>query len=143
MKLNTFTDYSLRVLIFLALKEDELSTVSEIAYKYEISQNHLVKVVHNLVQLGFVTSKKGRGGGLLLAKKPSLISIGKLVKQLEEGTFVVECFNEENGSCKINPACKLKGALAKAKRSFYQVLDEYTLDDITTNGRTLKEMLSI
>jgi Rrf2 family nitric oxide-sensitive transcriptional repressor len=142
MKINNFTDYSLRVLIYLAIKGPEKSTVGEIAKKYHISQNHLVKVVHNLSNKNLIASSKGRGGGLLLAREPGSIAIGDLVKELEEGSYLVECFSE-NGNCKINPSCKLKGVFARAQQSFYQVLNEHTLKDIVSNDHFLKQALNI
>lgn len=132
MRLASFTDYSLRVLIYLAIRGEERSTVSEIADKYQISKNHLVKVVHNLSTMGIVDSYKGKGGGISLSISPEKIHIGKLVRELEGDSYLVECLGP-NGSCKINLTCKLKGALKRAQDSFYEVLDNYTLADITTN----------
>jgi Rrf2 family nitric oxide-sensitive transcriptional repressor len=142
MKMNTFSDYSLRVLIYLALKQEEKTTVNEIATHYDISQNHLVKVVHNLSKRGLVESKKGRGGGLFLGQNPDSIVIGKLLESLEEGTPLAECFGQSS-NCKIGASCKLKGALIRAKKSFYETLNEYTLADIVSNEAPLKKALQI
>ncbi|MDC1174927.1 Rrf2 family transcriptional regulator [Bacteriovoracaceae bacterium] len=132
MRLSNFTDYSLRVLIFLNLKEDELSTVGEIADKYQISRNHLVKVVHNLSLMGIIKSYKGKGGGIALNLSPEKINIRKLVKDLESDSNLVECF-DGNGKCIISPACKLKSVLKQAQKNFYDTLSQYSLADITTN----------
>lgn len=142
MRLTNFTDYSLRVLIFLALKGEEKGTVLEISETYNISQNHLVKVVHNLTKLGLVVSSKGRGGGLLLRKSPSDINIGKVVATLEKESILVECFSEE-GRCKLNPSCRLKSALTKAKKSFYKTLEEFSLNDIVKDKAVLRQSLGL
>lgn len=136
MKLTQFTDFSLRTLMFLAINEEELCTVSEISDSYNISRNHLVKVVHNLSKEGLIESFKGKGGGIRLAKKPEDINIGLLVAKLEAETILVECMGDA-GNCKIDPSCRLKSALVKAKKSFYQVLEEYTLKDIVKNKKQL------
>lgn len=142
MRLSSFSDYSLRVLIYLALKGEDLSTVAEIADKYQISKNHLVKVVHNLSTIGLIESFKGKGGGILLSLPPENINIGKLIKDLEHDSKLVECFGED-GQCVINPTCKLKGVLKVAQRRFYETLSEFTLADIVSNKSKLKESLAI
>ena len=142
MRLTQFTDFSLRTLMFLAMKDGELSTVSEISELYDISRNHLVKVTHNLAKEGLIESFKGKGGGIRLAKDPSEINIGKVVAKLEADTVLVECMGDL-GKCKIDPACKLKSVLAKAKKNFYVVLEEYTLKDIVKNKDQLSQMLEI
>lgn len=142
MRLSNFTDYSLRVLIYLALKGDKLSTVAEIAESYKISKNHLVKVVHNLSKLGVIESFKGKGGGLRLKIDPKALNIGKLVRDLENDTKLVECFSDE-GECQINGACKLKAALKKAQNSFYLTLEEYYLSDVVSNKSGLSDALSL
>lgn len=142
MRLSSFSDYSLRVLIYLAVKGEDLSTVAEIADKYHISRNHLVKVVHNLSTMGLIESFKGKGGGILLSLSPERINIGKLIKDLESDSKLVECFSDD-GNCIINPTCKLKGILKTAERRFYEALSEFTLADIVSNKYKLKESLSI
>lgn len=142
MRLSSFSDYSLRVLIYLAVKGENLSTVAEIADKYQISKNHLVKVVHNLSSIGMIESFKGKGGGILLTISPERINIGKLIKDLESDSKLVECFGED-GQCVIKPTCKLKGILKTAERRFYEALSEFTLADIVSNKQKLKESLSI
>ncbi|OUR93500.1 Rrf2 family transcriptional regulator [Halobacteriovorax marinus] len=142
MRLTNFTDYSLRVLIYLAVKGDELSTVSEISGKYDISNNHLVKVVHNLSKMGIINTYKGKSGGINLALEPSKLNIGKLIRELEEDSPLVECFSDK-GNCKLNPACKLKAALSLAKKSFYETLETFTLADMVKNKANLKSSLSL
>ena len=142
MRLAGFTDYSLRVLIYLALKDNERSTVSEIADKYQISKNHLVKVVHNLSSMGVINSFKGKGGGICLARPLKEINIGKLVKELEMESPLVECLGLD-GECRINSSCKLKGALKLAEKNFFDTLESYTLADIITNKSTLVSSLEL
>lgn len=141
MRLTSFTDYSLRVLIYIALKGDERSTVGEIADKYKISRNHLVKVVHNLSSMGIIESHKGKGGGIKLSIEPSLVVIGKLVRTLEEDSPLVECFGD-SGNCIINPTCKLKSALMIAQNQFYETLNAYTLADLISNKSKLVSIFS-
>ncbi len=142
MRLASFTDYSLRVLIYLALKDNERSTVAEIADRFQISKNHLVKVVHNLSSMEFIASYKGKGGGICLSHEPEKINIGKLIKELESDSNLVECFGP-NGQCKINPTCKLKGILKVAENSFFNTLEQYTLADLMTNKDKLSQSLEL
>ncbi len=142
MRLASFTDYSLRVLIYLSLKEDELSTVGEISQKYKISKNHLVKVVHNLSKMGVIDSYKGKGGGISLSTSAEKINIGKIIQELEKESYLVECFGD-SGNCIISPSCKLKGALKDAEKKFYETLYQYTLADIANNKKKLMHDLSL
>src|SRR3954463_8439027 len=115
MRLTSYTDYSLRVLIYLALKkEDELGTIKEIAETYHISKNHLMKIIHELGKLGLIETIRGRNGGIRLAQLPKDINIGKVVRQTEEDFHIVECFDCEGNFCIISPVCKLKSVLHEA-----------------------------
>lgn len=129
MHLTRFTDYSLRVLIYLAAKGEQRSTISEIAARFNISRNHLMKVVQDLNHQGYITSIRGKNGGLLLKRAPETISLGKLVRETERDLELVECFGDEN-ECVITPACQLKPILAEALAAFLAVLDHYTLADL-------------
>lgn len=129
MHFTEFTDYSLRVLIYLHMKNDQLATVREVATYYQISQNHLVKVVHNLSKLGYIRSEKGKGGGIRLGMPAEEINIGEVVKKLEPHFNLVACFASENSSCKVEPICALKGVLDNALESFFNVIEQYTLAD--------------
>jgi Rrf2 family nitric oxide-sensitive transcriptional repressor len=142
MRLASFTDYSLRVLIYLALKGEERSTVAEIAEKFQISKNHLVKVVHNLSTLGFIESFKGKGGGISLSISAAQINIGSIVKKLEQKSYIVECYSPSNG-CAISPSCKLKRALKLAEDEFFNTLSGFTLEDMITNKNSLLKNLSL
>ncbi|CAM3481871.1 Rrf2 family transcriptional regulator [Halomonas lysinitropha] len=129
MHLTRFTDYSLRVLIYLAAKGEQRSTISEIAGRFDISRNHLMKVVQDLNHQGYLTSIRGKNGGLLLKRAPETISLGKLVRDTERDLTLVECFGDDN-ECIITPACRLKPILAEALAAFLAVLDHYTLADL-------------
>ena len=134
MRLTLYTDYSLRVLIFLASKpKDELSNIKEIADAYSISKNHLMKVTYELGKMGMIETIRGRNGGIKLAKSPKDINIGKLVRATEEDFHLVECFDAENNSCIITPVCGLKHVLGKALNAYLSVLDEYSLADLIQN----------
>ncbi|WP_080848744.1 Rrf2 family transcriptional regulator [Cytobacillus gottheilii] len=144
MRLTTYTDYSLRVLIFLALKKpDDLSTIQEIADSYDISKNHLMKIIHHLGQLGYVETIRGRNGGIRLAEKPKDINIGKVVYETEDDFHIVGCFKQGEGYCSISPSCKLKNALHEALQAFLNVLYGYTLEDFVLNRKELNDLFGI
>lgn len=130
MQLTLYTDYSLRVLAYLSVKPDGLVTISEVAEFYNISRNHLVKVVHNLSQKGFITTIRGKSGGMRLARPADQIGIGEVVRQTEPNFHIVECFDKNTTPCGVLPACALKGVLAQAGEKFLEVLDQYTVADI-------------
>ncbi|MDF1527559.1 MAG: Rrf2 family transcriptional regulator [Sedimenticola sp.] len=142
MRLTTFTDYTFRVLTYLGLHPKQLATVTELADAYDISRNHLTKVVHYLGQKGYIETLRGKGGGIRLALSPDKIQIGLLVRDTEKGSLLVECFSQGRGDCKIVPACRLTGILQEAQQAFFLVLDKYTLSDLITNPRSLEELLS-
>lgn len=130
MRLTLYTDYSLRVLLYLANKEEEIVTISELADFYKISRNHLVKVVHNLGLNGYIQTTRGRRGGLRLAKPAKDILIGKIVRSTEPDFDLLECFNPATDHCLVTNACSLKGVFFKARSGFLSVLDQYTLADM-------------
>lgn len=134
MHLTRFTDYSLRVLMYLAVKGEQRSTIAEIAERFDISRNHLMKVVQDLNHHGYITSIRGKNGGLLLKRDPASISLGGLVRITERDLTLVECFGEDN-ECIITPACRLKPILAEALNAFLDVLDHYTLADLLGSRR--------
>lgn len=130
MQLTRFTDYSLRVLIYIGMHRDRLVTIGEMAAAYDISQNHLMKVVHHLGLAGYIETVRGKGGGMRLARSPELINIGDVVRDTEENMDIAECFNAENRRCPLLPACVLKSALTEARKSFLATLDFYRLSDL-------------
>ena len=143
MRLNTFTDYCLRVLMFAGTKGEALSTIDEIAATYGISRNHLMKVVLRLGQLGYLTTLRGKGGGMRLAKAPGEINLGKLLRETEQDLALVECLQGRDKVCAVQPACVLRGALSEALAAFLAVLDGYTLADLIAPRRKLARLLDI
>jgi len=151
MHLSSYSDYALRTLIFLALKGEGLATVGEISETYSISKNHLMKIVHQLGQGGYVETVRGRGGGLRLARAPEAIRVGEVVRFTEQDMCIVECFGAQGGpagerslgGCRLAPSCVLKSALNEALRAFLGVLDEYTLADLVRPRRSLGALLAL
>ena len=140
MELSQFTDYSLRVLIAAAVADpEELLSVRDIAAGYGISRNHLVKVVHRLGQLGYLRTVRGRGGGVALARPAESITVGDVVRQTES-MALVECL-EDQGRCRIDGACGLKGAIHAALAAFMRILDSYTIADLVLNRCEINNLL--
>lgn len=141
MQLTTYTDYTLRVLIYLGMQTNgEKSNIKEISSFYNISNNHLSKVVYELGKLGMIETVRGRNGGIKLAKEPTQINIGAIVRHTESPINLVECFDETRNTCKLSPACKLKFVLNEALNSYMKVLDGYTLEDLLQNREELKTL---
>jgi Rrf2 family nitric oxide-sensitive transcriptional repressor len=143
MRLTLYTDYSLRVLMYLGLQGDRLTTVSELAESYAISRNHLTKIVHRLGLLGFVETVRGRGGGLRLARPPAEINLGEVVRLMEDDMALVNCFDPRALSCPIANACVLRSALGEALEAFMAVLERYTLADLVAPRRQLARLLDL
>ena len=144
MKLTQFTDYSLRVLIYLAAQPERRATVAEIATAFDISEHHLTKVVHSLGKKQWIATVRGKGGGLMLARPATEISIGRVVRDTEGTAVPAECFDAHaQGRCAIIGNCRLRGVLAEAVHAFYAVLDRYTLADLVRNRHTLMQVLRI
>lgn len=140
MRLNLHTDYALRLLMFLGQGQGQAS-VETIAGVFGISRNHLMKVAQQLAALGYVEARRGRGGGLTLARPPEQINIGEVVRALEPtGTFV-ECFDRGTNTCRIAGACGLQGALNLALGDFLARLDKYSLVDLVPNGQRFRAAL--
>ena len=129
MHITRYTDYSLRVLIYLAVQGDRLATIQEIADSYDISKNHLMKVVHQLNKKGYIETTRGKKGGMRLHRSPSDISVGILVRETEQDLSIAECFSSKS-ACKITPVCGLKLMFGEALEAFLSVLDNYTLADV-------------
>ena len=144
MKLSLFSDYSLRVLMYAALR-DELFVLDDVAAAYGISRNHLAQIVPHLSKLGYLQTLRGRGGGIQLARPPGEIRLGKLVRETEAQPVVVECFDPATNTCPISTSCVLKGFLAEAMQGFYVSLDRHTLLDLVSGPhrqRMRKTLLS-
>ncbi len=139
MQLDKFTDYALRVLMTLAVHTPERMPASAIAKIFQLSEHHLSKVASELVRAGFVSSARGRSGGLTLARPASQINIGAVVRHFKRDDPVVECFGS-NRSCLILPACGLRHPLREAQEAFFKALDRYSLEDVTRSGTLLAEL---
>lgn len=138
MRLTRYTDYAMRVLIYLAARPDALCSIAEITRAYGVSQSHLMKVVNDLVNAGYLTSVRGRFGGIKLARDPRDINVGAVVRHTEDGFELVDC-----ADCVIAPACGLTGALDEALAAFLAVLDGYSLHDLMTRRRSVAALLGI
>lgn len=141
MRLTTFTDYSLRVLIHLAAQPDGHATIAQIATAFDISENHLTKVVHFLGKAGFLANVRGRGGGLRLARAARDINVGAVVRKTEGAAMPAECFDVEHNQCAISRICRLRGVLKEAVDAFHAVLARYTLEDLVVNRGSLARVL--
>ncbi len=141
MKLTAFTDYSLRVLIYLAAQPKRRATIAEIAATFDVSENHLTKVAHCLGKGGWLANVRGKGGGLELAMPPELVGVGRVVRETEGVAMLAECFGDEGNNCSIASICRLRGVLGEAARAFYAVLDRYTLADLVHNRHSLAKVL--
>ncbi|MFC4618078.1 Rrf2 family transcriptional regulator [Camelliibacillus cellulosilyticus] len=142
MRLTSYTDYSMRTLIYLAaLPEDRLANIQEIADIYHISKHHLTKVVHHLGKLGLIQTVRGRGGGIRLGKDPAAINLGWLIRQTEDDFQLVECFNNQGNACIISPVCRLRTIFGEALQNYLATLDRYSLADVLENKEALQERL--
>lgn len=140
MKLTQYSDYSLRVLIYLGLQGGNRATINDIADAYGISRHHIVKIVHKLGQLGYVDTVRGKNGGMHLAYPPEQIKVGQVVRHMEFNMGLAECFVDQD-ACVLTPVCVLRGALGDALGAFLNVLDEYTLADLLAPREQLQERL--
>lgn len=142
MRLTRFTDYSLRALMFLCVRDGQNSSIAEIARAYAISEHHLTKVIHRLGQLGLVQTTRGRNGGLRLGQPAEKIGLGQVIRQTEEDLAIAECFGK--GCCVIAGVCELQRALHEALQAFLLVLDRYTLADLVQpRGAALASRLGV
>jgi len=137
MRLTRYTDYAMRVLLYLGARPGRLCSIAEIARSYSISQNHLMKVVNDLVNAGYLHSVRGRNGGITLSRPPQDINVGQVVRHTEDGFDLVDC-----GSCVIAPACGLTAALYKALAAFLAVLDDYSLADLLDKRDMMESLLA-
>lgn len=143
MRLTTYTDYALRVLMYLGLRGDDFSTIQEIAEQYGISKNHLMKLVHVLGQLGYVETIRGKKGGLRLARPPEAITVGEIIRRMEPDMALVECFRNADVRCRIVKTCILQNALKEALERFLEILDGYTLSDLLVPAEDLSRSFPV
>ena len=142
MKLTRFTDYALRVLIYLGLKPDSRVTIREISEAFQVSRNHLMKVVSNLTRLGYLDARRGPGGGLTLARPAREINLADVICDMEEDLNLVTCF-EDPANCVISPACLLRRALSDGLSAFMATLGKYNLEDLLDPRSRLHKLLQI
>ena len=143
MRLTLYTDYALRVLIFAGANRGAISTIDAIAAGYGISKNHLRKVVHDLSRHGFIETLQGRKGGIRLGRPPESISIGTVVRAMEQDRGIFACFDPTAPYCRIQPACALRSVFDDALAAFLKVLDRHTLADLIRPRHSLAELLRI
>lgn len=161
MRLTNYSDYALRTLMYLAVmpEDADLATIQDIADGYQISKSHLTKIIHQLAQLGYIESIRGKNGGIRLARRPEQINLGEVLRYTEPDFATVPCFvdarpannkleptiEKDNKaaqvSCMIQPSCLLKNVFYEATQAFIAVMDSYTLADITRNGDKLWALL--
>jgi Rrf2 family nitric oxide-sensitive transcriptional repressor len=141
--LTLFSDYSLRILMFAALRDDRRFSIGEVAEVYKLSRHHAAKAVNFLAQQGYLRSQRGPGGGLCLGREPKEIRLGQLVRQTERGSPLVECFDASSNTCPLIHACLLKQALGQAWTAFFQTLDRYTLADLVHKPAPLLRALEL
>ncbi len=130
MRLTSFTDYGMRMLMRMASAPDTAFSTAELADEFGLSRHHLTKIMQRLAQGGIVTTRRGGGGGAMLARAPQEVSVGSVVRLLEEGQPLVECFTATGGDCTITGCCRLKARLRSAEAAFLADLDRSTLADI-------------
>ena len=141
MRLTSYTDFSLRLLIYLALNPDRRPTIAEVSARYGVSKAHMMKVAHQLGVGGFIATVRGKTGGLRLARAPQTITVGQVVRRTEPDMALVACFDPAAPACVIAPACRLKAKLGEAQAAFLKVLDDCTLAEIAGNGAVLAALL--
>lgn len=140
MRLTRFSDNALRCLIYLGVTREETVTVGDVAQRMQMSEDHLLKVVQRLVQLGYIQSIRGRNGGIRLAKEPAAIPVAEVVRATEDNLALVPCFTDAD-ACPISPACTLAHCLDDALNAFFGVLEEYTLADLVQPRRRLEQLV--
>ena len=143
MRLSLYTDYALRVLMHAALRQPEVTTIDDVADAFQISRNHLVKVVQALGKNGFLSTRRGVGGGFTLGMPPEKIRIGDVVRLTESDQRVIDCVDKHDAPCRIFPVCRLKGVLDEAAAAFFEVLDHYSLEDLVRRQSAMRKLLRL
>jgi Rrf2 family transcriptional regulator, nitric oxide-sensitive transcriptional repressor len=146
MRLTDYTDYSIRVLLYLAVRGEGLSTIQDISNAYGISKNHLMKVVQKLGELGWVETVRGRNGGLRLAEQTSALTVGQIVRATESDFALVGCFPDQQGErrpCVITPHCRIRGVLEAARSAFLAELDRHTIGEVAEPHGPLAALLGL
>ncbi|MDD9938207.1 MAG: Rrf2 family transcriptional regulator [Myxococcales bacterium] len=141
MQLTLFSDYSLRMLMYLGMRRGEVVPIVEIAESFGVSRHYMLKVMNELVQLGYIEAVRGRGGGVRLLKRPTDVRLGKLIRRTEPDRGVLDCVDDTDVDCPIVSACRLRKVFSEAQREFYRVLDDYTLADLIDRPNKLVRLL--
>lgn len=141
MQLTLFTDYALRTLVFLTLQpEQHLSTITEVADRFSISRNHVVKIVHQLGMKGYIDTIRGKHGGIRLARARAEINLGDLIADMENMSCLMDCQRE---GCRLSPGCRFQSIMRKAMRAFMAVLAEFTLADLVRDEERMCDLLGL
>ncbi len=143
MRLTTRTDLALRTLMFCALNPDRVVRKHEVAERCNVSENHLAQVINGLAHKGFVTTLRGRNGGLTLARPMEQIGVGTVARAFEGGVPVADCFATSRAACPLSPACRLRDALSRAVAAFYDTLDTLTVADLVEGNAGLESVLAL
>lgn len=141
MKLTQYSDLGLRLLMYLALRQGETTTIQEASDRFAVSKNHMVKVSHQLTKSGLIESTRGRHGGVRLARLAENINIEEVLRATEDNFDLVECFNSAQNRCVIAADCKLSGVLDTALAAFFDVLQKTSLAELIVNGDALEKAL--
>jgi len=134
MHLNSFTDFGLRVLMRLADDESRSFSSAALSQEFKVSRHHLTKVIAEMARAGFITTRRGQGGGIRLARPAVEISVGEVVRVMERKTVMVECFREDGGNCTLTSGCRLRGVLDLAARNWLQELERTSIADCAYTG---------
>ncbi|ANF82592.1 transcriptional regulator [Acinetobacter sp. NCu2D-2] len=129
MQLNKFTDYALRILMYIAQPKEVPYNIAELANELQVSENHAMKIVHFMAKQDWLITTRGRGGGIRLNPVTLKIPLGQIVRVLQQDSQVVEC---NTPPCVLRSNCGLKGILDNAVEQFYASLDQYSLSDVVT-----------
>lgn len=143
MRLTQQANYAIRALIYCAANPDKPSKVPEIAATYGISETHLFKVMKILVDNNFIKTLRGRNGGIMLARPPEEISIGAVIRAAEENFHLADCFDPSKRDCPLVNSCSFNRVLNEALKAFFDVLDLYTIADLSTDQSQLRMLLSL
>jgi Rrf2 family iron-responsive transcriptional regulator len=143
MRLTQQTSYSIRILLYCAANPDSNSRIKDIATTYSISELHLFKIMHVLVESGFVETIRGRNGGIRLARPANTISIGEVVRATESNFYLTDCFDTANRDCPLVDSCGVNRILSEALKAFFAVLDSYTIADVAKDRGQLRGLLDL
>lgn len=143
MRLTQQTSYSIRVLLYCAANQGGNSRIRDIASTYAISELHLFKIMHVLVESGFIETIRGRNGGIRLARPATEITIGEVVRATESNFYLTDCFDTTNRDCPLVNSCGVNRILAEALRAFFAVLNRYTIADVAQDRDQLRVLLDL